>query len=130
MSSAPLAPSLPSPPEYLPTANDRQWGLLAHLSGLIASFLGGLSFLGPLVVWLIKKDQSPFVADQAKEALNFQIAVTIAMVIVLAIAAATCVGFLLVPVVWIGGLVFSIIAAMEANKGIYYRYPYSLRLVN
>jgi len=130
MSSPSLAPGGPSPPDYLPTANDRQWGLLAHLSGLIASFLGGLSFLGPLVVWLIKKDQSPFVADQAKEALNFQIAVTIAMVIVLAIGAATCVGFLLVPVVWIGGLVFSIIAAMEANKGVYYRYPYSLRLVN
>ena len=88
-----------------------------------------MSFLGPLVVWLIKKDQSPFVADQAKEALNFQIAITIGLVVAMAIAAATCIGIVLVPIVWIGALVFSIIAAIEANKGVYYRYPYTLRLI-
>lgn len=113
------------PPEksgYLPTADDQTWGLLAHLSGLIASLLGGLSFLGPLIVYLVKKDQSPFVADQAKEALNFQIAV----LIVFLLSAVTCIGPL---VVVIGGLVYSIIAAMAANKGEYYRYPYTFRLV-
>jgi uncharacterized Tic20 family protein len=131
MSSEPnFTPPLPElKPVMEPTADERQWALLAHLSGLIASLLGGMSFLGPLIIWLIKKDQSAFVADQAKEALNFQIAVTIALVVSFAIGAATCIGFLLIPVVGIGSLVFAIIAAMEANKGVVYRYPYTIRLV-
>jgi uncharacterized Tic20 family protein len=131
MSSEPnFTPPLPElKPVMEPTADERQWALLAHLSGLIASFLGGMSFLGPLIIWLIKKDQSAFVADQAKEALNFQIAVTIALFVSFAIGAATCIGFLLIPVVGIGSLVFAIIAAMEANKGVVYRYPYTIRLV-
>jgi uncharacterized Tic20 family protein len=126
-----FTPPLPElKPVMEPTPDERQWALLAHLSGLIASFLGGMSFLGPLIVWLIKKDQSAFVADQAKEALNFQIAVTIALVVSFAVGAATCVGFLLIPVIGIGSLIFAIIAAMEANKGVVYRYPYTIRLVN
>jgi uncharacterized Tic20 family protein len=121
----------PIPPAgYVPTADERQWALVAHLSGLVASALGGFAFLGPLIVWLIKKDQSPFIADQAKEALNFQIAVTIALLVSFAIAIATCVGAILLPIVGIGSLVFSIIAAMESNKGVYYRYPYTIRLIN
>jgi len=124
-------PEKPIPPAgYVPTADERQWALVAHLSGLVASALGGFAFLGPLIVWLIKKDQSPFVADQAKEALNFQIAVTIALLVSVAIAIATCVGAILLPIVGIGSLVFAIIAAVEANKGVYYRYPYSIRLIN
>lgn len=120
----------PMPPAgYAPTSEDRNWAVVAHLSGLAASALGGFAFLGPLVVWLIKKDQSPFVADQAKEALNFQIAVTIALLVSVAIAMATCVGAVLIPVVGIGSLVFAVIAAVESSKGAYYRYPYSIRLI-
>src|SRR5438309_4743365 len=96
-------------PQYVPTPEERSWGLIAHLSALIASLLGGLTFLGPLVVWLIKKDLSPFVADQAKEALNFQIAVFI----VSAICAITCVGLIVLPIVLVGDLVFIVIAAIE-----------------
>ena len=103
--------------------------MLAHLSGLIASLVGGMSFLGPLIVWLVKKDQSPFVADQAKEALNFQIAVTIA-ILISAASIFACVGVVLLPLVLIGSIIYSIIAAMEANKGVNYRYPYTIRLIN
>ena len=103
--------------------------MLAHLSGLIAMLLGGLSFLGPLIVWLVKKDQSPFVADQAKEALNFQIAATIA-IYVSALSVLICVGLILVPVVVIGAIIYSIIGAMEANKGVAYRYPYTFRFIS
>src|SRR3954447_23218734 len=110
-----------APPQYVPTPEERSWGLLAHLSSLIASLLGGLSFLGPLIVWLVKKDQSPFVADQAKEALNFQIAATIAIYIS-ALSVLIGVGVILVPVVVIGAIVYSIIGAIEANKGVTYRY--------
>ena len=77
------------------------------------------------MVWLVKKDQSPFVDDQAKEALNFQIAVLIAV----AICGITCVGVVLIPVVGVAALIYSILAAIEANKGVYYRYPYSIRLI-
>jgi uncharacterized Tic20 family protein len=115
----------PDKPPYVPTQDERTWALLAHLSGLIAGVVG-LPFLGPLIVWLVKKDESPFVGDQAKEALNFQIAVLIAVVVCLI----TCVGAILAPVIGIAGLVFSIIGALEANKGVYYRYPYTIRLIN
>jgi hypothetical protein len=106
------------------SADDRTWGMIAHLSSLIA-WLIGLPFLGPLMVWILKKDQSAFVGDQAKEALNFQIAV----MIVSLICSITCVGLLLLPVIAIADLILSIMAAMEANKGVYYRYPYSIRLI-
>ena len=129
MSTYPDAQAVPPKPDGSPTADERQWALLAHLSGLIASAIGGMAFLGPLVIWLIKKDQSAFVADQAKEALNFQIAVTIALVVTGVIGMLTCVGFLLLPVIGIGSLVFSIIAAMAANSGVAYRYPYTIRLI-
>ena len=130
MSTFPESQAPPPKPDGSPTADERQWALLAHLSGLVASALGGLAFLGPLIVWLIKKDQSAFVADQAKEALNFQIAVTIALLVSIGIGIVTCVGIILVPIVGIGSLVFAIIAAVEANKGVAYRYPYTIRLIN
>jgi uncharacterized Tic20 family protein len=115
----------PAAPDYVATPDERNWGMLSHISSLIAIWLGGLAFLGPLIVWLVKKDQSPFVADQAKEALNFQIAV----LIVNMICAITCVGLILVPVIFVADIVFSLLAGIEANKGIYYRYPYTFRLI-
>ena len=84
--------------------------MLAHLSAII-----GLGFIGPLVVWLMYKDKSPFVADQAKEALNFSLAVLVTVLIL----CATCVGIIVAPVVSIGALVYGIMAAMEANKGVW-----------
>ena len=114
----------PTTPQYVPTQDERTWGLIAHLSWLGGSLVG-LPFLGPLVVWLVKKEQSPFVEDQAKEALNFQIAVLIAI----AICGITCIGIVLIPVVGIAALIYSILAAIEANKGVYYRYPYTIRLI-
>ena len=120
----PVGGPLPEKPQYVPTPDERTWGLLAHLSPLLGSLVG-LPFLGPLVVWLIKKDESPFIADQAKESLNFQIAVLIAVLI----CTATCVGIIVLPVVIVGALVYEILAAVEANKGVYYRYPYTLRLI-
>jgi len=86
------------------------------------------------VIWLMKKDTMPFVNDQAKEALNFAITVSIAFVALMILTVMTLgVGALLtVPLMLIIGvtaLVFVIIAAMKANEGIAYRYPFALRLV-
>ena len=106
----------------------RTWGMVAHLSSLAGIIIPLGNFIGPLVVWLIKKDEMPFVNDQGKESLNFQITVTIAAVIA---AATICigVGFILLPIVAIAAIVFAIIAAIKANEGVAYRYPFTLRLI-
>ena len=97
-------------------------GMLCHLLAIVTGFVG------PLIIWLIKKDQSPFVDDQGKESLNFQIMLIIGYVIG-SISTMVCIGFLLLPAVWVFGIVFSIIAALKAKDGIAYRYPVNLRLI-
>ena len=121
------------------SAEERQWAMFAHLSalagGLLTSAIGGWGFfIGPLVIWLMKKDTMPFVDDQAKEALNFNIMVTAIFVILLILSLLTLgIGFLVTApimlIIGIAALVFIIIAAMKANQGIAYRYPLTLRLV-
>jgi uncharacterized protein len=106
----------------------RQWAMFAHLSALLAGFVGGLTFLGPLIIWLIKKDENAFVAEHAKEALNFNITVTIAF-LVSYVLMFVLIGFLTIAVVGIAWLVLTIMAAIKANNGEVYRYPATLRLV-
>ena len=114
--------------------------MFAHLSALLGGLLtsgwgGNIGFfIGPLVIWLMKKDTMPFVNDQAKEALNFAITVSIAFVALMILTVMTLgVGALLtVPlmlVIGVTALVFVIIAAMKANEGVAYRYPFALRLI-
>ncbi len=100
----------------------RMWGMLCHLLGLFTCFIG------PLIIWLIKKDEDPFIDDQGKEALNFQITVAIAW-IVSAVLTVICVGFFLGIAVSIADLVFSIVASVKANGGEAYRYPVSIRFI-
>lgn len=108
---------------------EKTWGMLAHLTSLSGLIIPFGSLLGPLVVWLVKKDTMPFVADQGKEALNFNITVAIAA-IVSGVLTLVLIGFLLLAVVAVGWLVLTILATIEANKGVAYRYPFTLRLVN
>lgn len=98
--------------------------MLAHLLGAL------LGFLGPLIIWLTKKDEFPFVDDQGKEALNFQLFMLILHIAASAAAGITC-GFLLpLPMVTFTlQLVFGIIGATTANKGEYYRYPLTIRMI-
>lgn len=104
-------------------------GMLCHLlvfSGVIVPF-GNI--IGPLVMWLVKKDEQPFVKHHGAEAINFNITATIASVVA---GATFCIGIgiillLAVIVVW---FVFTIIATIEANKGAYYRYPMCIRLIS
>jgi uncharacterized Tic20 family protein len=108
---------------------EKTWGMLAHLSSLSGFIIPFGSLLGPLVIWLIKKDTMPFVADQGKEALNFNITVLIAAIIS-GLLTLILIGFLLLAVVGIGWLVLTIMATIAANKGEAYRYPFTWRLVN
>lgn len=98
---------------------------MAMLCHLLAIFTG---FIGPLIIWLVKKDDDPFIDNQGKEALNFQITVLIAM-IASGLLSFVCVGFVLMPAVWIADLVFCIIASIKASSGQAYRYPLSIRFV-
>jgi uncharacterized Tic20 family protein len=104
------------------------WAMLCHLSALSGFIIPFGSFIGPLVVWQIKKNQYPIVDDQGKEALNFQITITLAA-IVSAILIVVLIGIALLIAVGIASLVFTIIAAIKANNGEAYRYPFCLRLI-
>jgi uncharacterized protein len=117
----------PAMPPGAADANARQWAMIAHLSAL-AGLVIGLNWLGPLIVYLVKKDEHPFIADQSREALNFNLSVFIYL-IVSAILIVVVVGLLLLPVVAIAWLVLTIIAAMRASNGEQYRYPLTVRLV-
>ena len=111
-----------------PSPDDRTWGMLAHLSSLAGFVVPLGNIVGPLVVWLVKKDRQPFVDDQGKESLNFQILVTIAVIICIALWCLV-IGIVLLPIVGILALVFEFIAAVKAYGGEAYRYPVTLRLI-
>ncbi|MEO8001629.1 MAG: DUF4870 domain-containing protein [Arenimonas sp.] len=107
---------------------ERTMGMVAHLISLVGFVIPLGNIIGPLVIWLMKKDTMPFVEDQAKEALNFNITVAIAGVIG-AILTMVLIGLLVLAVVGIAWIVLTIIAAMKANAGEKYRYPFTLRLI-
>ncbi|MGF1519849.1 MAG: DUF4870 domain-containing protein [Nodosilinea sp.] len=107
----------------------RMWAMLAHISALSGFIIPFGSILGPLIIWLIKRDEMSFVNDQAKEALNFNISMTI-YAIVAGMLIFVAIGIVLLPVVLIAWLVLTIMAAVKANEGVAYRYPLTLRLVN
>ena len=110
------------------TPDDKTFGMLCHLSGLIATAVIGLGFLGPLVVWLWKKDQSSFIDAHGKEALNFQITVLIAAAISFLLVF-VIIGFFLLIVVGIGSLVLGILACVAASQGRPYRHPVCIRFI-
>ncbi|MFC5741918.1 DUF4870 domain-containing protein [Dyella tabacisoli] len=124
----PAPPVAPPPPTDGPSAEEKQWAMFAHLSALCGFVIPLGSIIGPLVIWLIKKDTMPFVNDQGKEALNFNITVLIAA-IVSWILIFVLIGVLLLIAVGIFWLVFVIIASIQASNGTAYRYPFALRLV-
>jgi uncharacterized protein len=103
--------------------------MIAHLSALAGIVVGGLIFLGPLIVYLVKKDEHPFIAEQSREALNFNLSVFI-YVIVSAILIVLVIGLLLLPAVAIAWLVLTIIASVRASNGESYRYPLTIRIVS
>lgn len=122
------------------SAEQRQWAMFAHLSALAGGILtsgwaGSIGcFIGPLVIWLVKKDTMPFVGDQAREALNFNITVAIVFLALFVLGILTLgIGFVLAIPLWIligiAWLVLTIMAAIKANDGVAYRYPFALRLV-
>lgn len=116
------------PPAYagaqppLSDSDQRMWAMLAHVGGIL------FSFIAPLIIWLMFKDRGRFVDEQAKEALNFQITLIIGYVIS-GILFIIIIGAILFFVVWLAAIIFGIMAAIAANKGEAYRYPVAIRLI-
>ena len=111
-----------------PSRQVRQWAMFCHLSALLGIWVPFGSLIGPLILWQMKREMDPFVDDQGKEALNFQISVAIASAICLLLMVVV-IGFFLFGLLAIGALVLTIIAGVKANEGQVYRYPFTWRLI-
>ena len=123
MSEEPIQPT-----ENQTIKDERTWAMLCHFSAFTGLIFPFGNFLAPLIIWLIKKEKFPFVEDQGKEVLNFQISITIYLLI----SGILCIILIGIPIL-IGLVIFcfiiTIIAAISANDGQSYRYPINLRLI-
>ena len=112
---------------------ERTWALIAHLSAF-AMYLTAVGHLvGPLIVWLVKGKESAFINEHAKEALNFQITITIIGIVAIIMCFTVILAVIGIPILIALGLyqiVCMIIAAIKANEGVLYRYPLTLRLIS
>lgn len=116
--------------------NIRTWTVLCHASAFLGFFIPAAGHvLGPLLVWLLKRDESPEIDAHGKESLNFQLSMfiyTAALGVVCFILMFVLIGFLLIPlfaILYVADLVLVIIASLKASEGQLYRYPVTIRLI-
>jgi len=108
----------------------RMWAMISHLAalaGLPVPVIGNI--VAPLIIWQIKKEEFPFVDEQGKEAVNFQISMTIYGLVSVVLIPLFCIGFFLLAAVYIVDFIFLLIAAVNANNGHHYRYPLTIRFI-
>jgi uncharacterized Tic20 family protein len=113
-----------------PSKDQKMWAMFCHLAGF-ARFVVPVPFagiIGPLIVWQVKKDEHPFVDENGKEAVNFQISVAIYLVAAILLCF-LIIGIFLLPAVAVFNIVFLIIAAVKANNGERYEYPLTIRFI-
>jgi len=108
--------------------DQKMWAWLCHLIALAGFIIPLGNIIGPLVIWLIKKDTMPLVNENGKESLNFQISMTIYS-IVAAVLIVVVIGIVLLPVLAIANIVLIIIATVTVSKGQPYKYPLAIRLI-
>ena len=120
----------PSPPTPSTSSDVRTWSVLCHASALLGLFFHFLGHLGgPLIVWLMKRGDSPEIDAHGKESLNFQIS----MLIYDAVAAILCIVLIGIPILialWVLNTVLVIIASVKASEGKFYRYPITIRFIS
>lgn len=109
---------------------ERMWAMFAHLSALanLIVWLPGVNIIGPLVIWLVKKNEMPLVEKEGKEALNFQIS----MAIYGAVAFILCfivIGMALLPLIALANLILVIMASVKVSNGETFTYPCTIRLI-
>ena len=110
------------PPQPLSQSDERLWGTLIPIGGIL------IGFISPLIGYLVLKDRSPFVKETSRQALNFQITLAIAQVVGW-ILAFVLIGFLVIAAAYIVNIVFSVLAAVAANRGEVYKYPLTIHFV-
>ena len=111
-------------------AEARQWATICHIVALSGLLGNGIGFvIGPLVVWVLKKEDHPFIDEAGREAINFQLTMFLAAM-VSAFLIFLGVGFVLLIVVGVMMAVMPIIAALKTNQGERYRYPFSIRFIS
>lgn len=111
---------------HAPDKDARNWAMICHLAALSGYLIPFGNILGPLIIWVLKKDDDPFINDQGKEVLNFQLTMTMVFLFC-AILIFILIGFLLVAALGIAVLILTIVGAINANEGRYYRYPMTIR---
>jgi hypothetical protein len=123
-------PSSDRPADLPPTTeSERTWALFIHLSHMVGLFMG-IPIVTPLILWLIKKDESSFLDDHGKEAMNFEISLIIYAIGATLIALPTCgIGFIMLLPLWGLGIAGCIMGVVAASKGRFFRYPMTLRLI-
>lgn len=125
----PVTSSAPAPPEAGAMSKDEQtMGMLCHLTALAKYLIPFGHIIGPLVIWMLKRQEMPFVDKEGKESLNFQISMTIYGILA-GISILLLIGIVLLPAVLIFDFVFVVIASIEAANGKSYRYPLCIRFI-
>ncbi|MBN2175949.1 MAG: DUF4870 domain-containing protein [Bacteroidales bacterium] len=109
--------------------DERMWGMFCHLSAMAGYIIPFGSIVGPLIIWSIKKDEFPFVNEQGKEALNFQISMLIYFILS-AFLILIVIGILMLIALAIFQLIMIIIASIRANNGESFHYPLAIRFIN
>ena len=104
------------------SADAKTMAMLCHLLAIFTWWIA------PLIIWLIKKDQSPFVNQQGKEALNFELTLIIGVVVGF-LTACLLIGWFILAGVWVVNVVFGILSTITVNKGQPYRYPICIRFI-
>lgn len=110
------------------SSEEKTWGMLCHLAALTGTFTLIGFVLGPLIVWILKKDQSKYVDEQGKEAMNFQISMLIYMMVSIPLMI-IAIGFITFTIAYIADIVLSIVAAIAANEGRVYKYPFTITFI-
>lgn len=117
-------------PQPQPSAEARKWAMLCHYAAFawfVAPMIGNV--IGPLVVWQLKRESDPYVDAQGREALNFQLTLSLALMVCWLLVW-ILIGFPLMALVSVVGLVLTIIGGIKANEGRPWRYPFCIRFLN
>jgi len=126
----PPVPSPSSQPPAIPPnpSADNSLAVLMQLLGFAGFVFPMGNILAPLILWLIKRSDSPYLDRAGKEAINFQISYTI-YAIVAGLLCFVLVGFLIIPVVFVAWIVLMVVAAVKTSNGEEYKYPFTIRLL-
>jgi uncharacterized Tic20 family protein len=114
-------PSLPADP--VPTQDEKNLGLIMHVLSLV-----GFSLIGPLIVWLVKKDESPFINAQGRELLNFQLSFLIYAIVCIPLCF-VLIGIPLLIIVGLASFILTIIGLVKATEGKIYRFPVTIKML-